>query len=63
MVFTVKNIESNSYNTSEYVILSLRVLGYNRESIKPTKIILRYDFYIINKFPANILISIDIMVL
>jgi hypothetical protein len=62
IVFIIKGIESNSYDISEYVILNLRVLGYNRESIKPTKIILCYEFYIIDKFPANILISIDIIV-
>jgi predicted transcriptional regulator len=59
----IKNIKSNSYNISKYIILNLRVPGYNQESIEPIKIILRHEFYIINKFPANILISIDIIVL
>jgi hypothetical protein len=58
----VKNIKSNSYDISKYIILSLRIPSYNRESLKPTEIILRYKFYIINKFPANILININIIV-
>jgi hypothetical protein len=58
----VKSIENNSYNTSKYIILSLRVPSYNQENIKPTKIILRYKFYIIDKFPANILIGINIII-
>jgi hypothetical protein len=58
----IKNIESNSYDTSEYIILNLRVPSYNRESIELTEIILRHEFYIINKLPANILIGINIIV-
>jgi hypothetical protein len=61
-VLIVKSIESNSYDISEYIILNLRVPGYNQESIESTKVILCYEFYVINKLPANILISIDIMV-
>jgi hypothetical protein len=62
IVFIVKNIKSNSYDTSKYVILSLRVPGYNRESIELTEVILYYKFYIIDKFPTNILISINIII-
>jgi hypothetical protein len=62
IAFIIKGIENNSYDTSEYIILNLRVPGYNQESIKPTKVILRYEFYIINKLLANILISINIIV-
>jgi hypothetical protein len=62
MIFIIKNIKSNSYNTSEYIILNLRVPSYNQESIELTKIILYYKFYIINKFLANILISINIII-
>jgi predicted transcriptional regulator len=62
IVFIIKSIKNNSYNTSEYIILNLRVPSYNQENIKPIKIILRYEFYIINKFPTNILISMDIIV-
>jgi hypothetical protein len=62
IALTVKSIENNSYDTSEYIILSLRIPGYNRESIEPIKIILRYKFHIIDKLPANILIGIDIIV-
>jgi hypothetical protein len=58
----IKSIKNNSHDTSEYIILNLRVPGYNQESTEPTKIILRYEFYVIDKFPANILISIDIIV-
>jgi hypothetical protein len=58
----IKSIESNSYDTSEYIILNLRIPSYNQESIKSTKIILRYEFYIINKFPTNILIGINIII-
>jgi hypothetical protein len=58
----IKNIENNSYNISKYIILNLRVPSYNQESTEPTEIILRHEFYIINKFPANILISMDIIV-
>jgi hypothetical protein len=58
----VKNIKSNSYDTSKYIILNLGVLSYNQENIKPTKIILRYKFYIIDKLPINILISTDVIV-
>jgi hypothetical protein len=58
----IKSIKSNSYDISEYIILNLRVPGYNQESIEPTKIILRYEFYVIDKFPINILISIDIII-
>jgi hypothetical protein len=58
----IKGIKSNSYDTSEYVILSLRIPGYNQESTKLTKVILRHEFYIIDKFPANILISMNIIV-
>jgi hypothetical protein len=63
IALTIKNIKNNSYDTSEYIILNLRVPSYNQESTKPTKIILRYKFYIINKLPTNILISINIIVL
>jgi hypothetical protein len=59
----VKNIKSNSYDTSEYIILSLRIPSYNRESIEPIKVILRHEFYIIDKFLINILIRINIIVL
>jgi hypothetical protein len=62
ITLTVKSIESNSYDTSEYDIFSLRVPSYNQESTEPTEIILRYEFYIIDKLPANILISINIIV-
>jgi hypothetical protein len=62
IALTVKSIESNSYNTSKYIILSLRVPSYNQESIKPTKVILRYEFYIVDKLLTNILISINIIV-
>jgi hypothetical protein len=62
IVFIIKNIKSNSYDTSEYIILNLRVPGYNQENTEPTEIILRHEFYIINKFPANILISINVIV-
>jgi hypothetical protein len=58
----VKGIESNSHDTSEYVILNLRVPSYNRESTEPTKIILYHEFYVIDKFLANILISMNVMV-
>jgi hypothetical protein len=58
----VKSIKSNSYNTNKYIILNLRISSYNQENIKPTKIILRYEFYIINKFPTNILISINVII-
>jgi hypothetical protein len=58
----VKSIESNSYNTSEYIILNLRIPSYNRESIESIEVILRHKFYIINKFLANILISINIII-
>jgi hypothetical protein len=58
----VKGIKSNSYDTNEYIILNLRVPSYNRKSTKPTKIILRYEFYIIDKFLANILIGINVIV-
>jgi hypothetical protein len=63
IVFIIKGIKNNSYNTNEYIILNLRIPGYNQENIEPTKVILYHEFYIINKFLANILISIDIMVL
>jgi hypothetical protein len=58
----VKGIESNSHDTSEYIILNLRVPGYNRESTEPIEVILCHEFYVINKLPANILIGIDIIV-
>jgi hypothetical protein len=62
IALTVKSIKSNSYDTSEYIILNLRVPSYNQESIEPIKVILRYEFYIIDKLLANILIGMDIMV-
>jgi hypothetical protein len=62
IVFIIKSIESNSYNTNKYIILNLRVPSYNRESIKPIEIILCYEFYIIDKLLTNILISINIIV-
>jgi hypothetical protein len=62
IVLIIKSIESNFYNTSEYIILNLKIPGYNQESTKPTKVILCYKFYIINKFPTNILISINIII-
>jgi hypothetical protein len=58
----IKSIKSNSYDISKYIILNLKVPGYNQESIKPIKIILRHEFYIIDKFPVNILIGIDIII-
>jgi hypothetical protein len=58
----IKSIESNSYDISKYIILNLRVPSYNRKNIKPTKIILYHEFYIINKLPINILISINVIV-
>jgi hypothetical protein len=58
----IKSIESNSYNINKYIILNLRVLSYNQESTKPIKVILYHEFYIINKFLTNILISINIIV-
>jgi hypothetical protein len=58
----IKSIESNSHNTSKYIILNLRVPSYNQENIEPIEIILYHEFYIIDKFPANILIGIDVMV-
>jgi hypothetical protein len=58
----IKNIESNSYDTSKYIILNLRIPSYNQENIKPIEIILCHKFYIIDKLPINILISIDIIV-
>jgi hypothetical protein len=58
----IKSIESNSYNTNEYVILNLRVPGYNQENIEPIKIILYHEFYVINKFLINILIGINVIV-
>jgi hypothetical protein len=63
IVLKIKSIKNNSYNTSEYIILSLRIPSYNQESIEPTKIILCYEFYIVDKFPINILISINIIIL
>jgi hypothetical protein len=59
----VKNIKNNFYNTSEYIIFSLRIPSYNQENIEPIEIILRHEFYIINKFLANILIGINIIIL
>jgi predicted transcriptional regulator len=58
----IKGIKSNSYDTSKYIILNLRVPSYNQESTEFTKVILRYKFYVIDKFPANILISIDVII-
>jgi hypothetical protein len=59
---TVKGIEGNSHDTSEYVILNLRVPGYNRESTEPTEVILRHEFHVVDKLPANMLIGMDVMV-
>jgi hypothetical protein len=62
IAFIIKSIESNSYNISEYIILNLRIPSYNRENIESTKIILYHEFYVIDKLPTNILISINIIV-
>jgi hypothetical protein len=62
IAFIIKSIKSNSYDISEYIILNLKVPSYNQESIESIKIILYYEFYIIDKLPTNILISMDIIV-
>jgi hypothetical protein len=62
IAFIIKSIESNSYDTSEYIIFNLKIPSYNQESIEPIEIILYYEFYIIDKFLVNILISINVIV-
>jgi hypothetical protein len=62
IVLIIKGIKSNSHDTNKYIILNLRVPGYNQESTELTKIILRHKFHVIDKFLTNILISMDIIV-
>jgi hypothetical protein len=50
IALTVKSIKSNSHDTSKYVILNLRVLGYNRGSIKPIELSCATSFMLLTSF-------------
>ena len=56
-LITIREIEINTYNTSEYIRLKIYLLEKNKNNIT----LIKREFYVINNLTIKVLININII--